>query len=67
MAGGKGDAYYIEKLKAGMDKDGNIASIDKETRVFLKNKYHRLNMRLPESEQMHSISEMIARLVPGAV
>ncbi|MBQ3158090.1 MAG: hypothetical protein IJB98_00170, partial [Clostridia bacterium] len=66
MARSKGDAYFIEKLRAEMDKDGKIASVDKETRVFLKNKYRKLNMKLPESEQMHSISEMIARLIPGA-
>ncbi|MBR2909012.1 MAG: hypothetical protein IKC11_01535 [Clostridia bacterium] len=67
MSNSKGEAYFIDKLKAQMGEDGRIASVDKETRTYLKNRYHRMNMRLPENEQMHSIAEMIAKLIPGAI
>jgi len=59
------DEYHIAKIKEAMDEDGNVLYISQDTRSFLKNKYRNAARRCEEN-QMHSISEIIAELVPGA-
>lgn len=60
------DAYFASKVREVIEKNGFVTGLNKETRIFYKNKLVRCKKANPEKYGKYTLSDLISDFVPEA-